>query len=124
MPKAAFCGLPHSESEVYYVKSCTIGRQPAGTAILRGAIAEYGNRNVPASWRMPLAAPCGPLRKPLRHGSLPVFRMRLDFGIGKSSSKELYVRQFPLEIVIGAETDPERMVHGEIVVRSLESGLC
>jgi|GEM_PF-1760857 len=24
MPKAAFCGLPHSESEVYYVKSSAI----------------------------------------------------------------------------------------------------
>jgi len=27
MPKAAFCGLSHSESEVYYVKSSTIGRE-------------------------------------------------------------------------------------------------
>jgi len=28
MPKAAFCGLPHSESEVYYVKSSAIGLTP------------------------------------------------------------------------------------------------
>ena len=28
MPNAAFCGLPHSESEVYYVKSSTIGLAP------------------------------------------------------------------------------------------------
>jgi len=28
MPKAAFHGLPHSESEVYCVKSSAIGRKP------------------------------------------------------------------------------------------------
>ena len=28
MRKATFCGLPHSESEVYYVKVSGIGRQP------------------------------------------------------------------------------------------------
>ena len=30
MPKAAFCGLPHSESEVYYVKSSAAERSPPG----------------------------------------------------------------------------------------------
>ena len=34
MPKAAFCGLPHSESEVYYVKSSAIGRELSGTSFL------------------------------------------------------------------------------------------
>ena len=29
MPTAAFCGPPHSESEVYYVKSSAIERQPS-----------------------------------------------------------------------------------------------
>jgi len=29
MPMAAFCGQPHSESEVYFVKSTTIRRQPS-----------------------------------------------------------------------------------------------
>ena len=29
MPKAAFCGPPHSESEVYYAKVSAIGRQPS-----------------------------------------------------------------------------------------------
>gem|GEM_PF-4050407 len=38
MPKAAFCGLPHSESEVYYVKSSAIWRQPTGA----GAVADFG----------------------------------------------------------------------------------
>ena len=28
MPIATFCGLPHSESEVYYVKSTAIGPAP------------------------------------------------------------------------------------------------
>jgi len=28
MPTAAFCGLPHSESEVYYEKSRAIGLEP------------------------------------------------------------------------------------------------
>jgi len=42
MPKAAFCGLPHSESEVYYVKSSAIGRQPAGTAVLHAQTPHIG----------------------------------------------------------------------------------
>ena len=29
MPKAAFCGLPHSESEVYYVKVSGMGLAPS-----------------------------------------------------------------------------------------------
>ena len=37
MPIAAFCGLPHSESEVYIVKSSAIGRKPTGTNIADAA---------------------------------------------------------------------------------------
>jgi len=33
MPKAAFCGLPHSESEVYYVKVNAIGLRPLRSSI-------------------------------------------------------------------------------------------
>jgi len=44
MPKAAFCGLPHSESEVYYAKSCTIGGKPPvfRTIRRRGVILRCG----------------------------------------------------------------------------------
>jgi len=43
MPKAASCGLPHSESEVYYGKSSTIGLTPTATCCRpsRAAIRRY-----------------------------------------------------------------------------------
>jgi len=38
MPKAAFCGVPHSESEVYDVKSSTIGREPPVSRFCTGKL--------------------------------------------------------------------------------------
>jgi len=35
MLKAAFCGLPHSESEFYYAKVAAIGREPTVFAMNR-----------------------------------------------------------------------------------------
>jgi len=63
MPKDTFWGLPHSESEVYYVKASTIGLSPhdtwftinvAGTRRVPSAISTdsngYGTWKVPATF--------------------------------------------------------------------------
>ena len=60
MPKATFYGLPHSESEVYYLKSSTIGLAPddtwftfnvAGTRRVPSAISADANGD--GTWKVP-----------------------------------------------------------------------
>jgi len=48
MPKTAFCGLPHSESEVYYVKSRYHWDHAAPLAGLISARAESIHHFVPS----------------------------------------------------------------------------
>ena len=45
MPKAPYCGLPHSESEVYYGKSSAIGLTPLRSPDSISGRAEYDRAN-------------------------------------------------------------------------------
>jgi|GEM_PF-930535 len=49
MPRAAFCGLPHSESEVYYGKPNAIGRSLIQDAVTHTADSNPRNLGAPKS---------------------------------------------------------------------------
>gem|GEM_PF-4769191 len=47
MPKAAFCGPPHSESEVYYAKATAIEPEPLSGYFLSLLLSSVGSSLLP-----------------------------------------------------------------------------